>query len=349
MKLCIIAAACLAVVSCASISLEDLEFHAWKLKFGKVYESPEEEAYRKNIWLSSRRRVLAHNILADQGIHTYRRGMNQFSDMDEKEYRLTLHEKQMTSDFLKQMSEANALSAVQQGGAVLPHSVDWRNKGCVSRVRQQGPCASCWAFSAVSAVESHTCIKHKKPLTELSVQQLVDCAWPYGTQGCRGGWTNMAFDYMQSKGLVNETDYPYRYWNFPCHFPQDVPRDMIAAKVTGFLQVPPGDESALKDVVAKEGPVTVSVDARHISFKDYTTGVYHESACSSDGSNPTHVMLVVGYGTDVIKTGSQVKRMNYWLVKNSWDVTWGDQGYIKMARDMGNNCGIASYAVYPTV
>ncbi|XP_063039875.1 procathepsin L-like [Engraulis encrasicolus] len=338
MKLCIIAAACLAVVSCASISLEDLEFHAWKLKFGKVYESPEEEAYRKDIWLSSRRMVLAHNILADQGIHTYHMGMNHLSDMSDEEYRLSLHS-MVPRDFLNWT--VGGASIHRWEGTELPASVDWRTEGCVTPVRFQGYCGSCWAFSSAGAIESHTCIKFKR-LPILSVQQLLDCSSSptYGNKGCKYGYAAKTFIYvMKSPGLVMEKAYPYKGKVTRCKYDGEIPNDIIGARVSDFVNVTSEDEDALKNAVATQGPVSIAMDHSHISFKAYQSGVYYEPQCSTHDS--THLMLVVGYGTE--------NGQDYWLVKNSWGTAWGEKGYIKMARNRNNNCGTATYAFYPIV
>ncbi|KAL2099335.1 hypothetical protein ACEWY4_005815 [Coilia grayii] len=335
MKWVIVAAASLAVVSCASLSLEDLEFHAWKLKFGKVYSTPEEEAWRKDIWLSTRHRVLAHNILADQGIKTYHMGMNQFSDMDEEEYRLTLHS-MVPRDFL---NLTVSVASRPLGEPELPASWDWRDAGCVTPVRNQGSCGSCWAFSTAGAVESHTCIK-KKRLPILSVQQLLDCSGSYGNRGCLYGFASKTFDYlMNSEGIVTEKSYPYEDQVSKCKYSGKIPDAIIGGRISSYKQVMSEDELALQYAVKTQGPVSVAIDHSHASFKDYMSGVYYEPLCSTHDSS--HLMLVVGYGTE--------NGRDYWLVKNSWDTTWGEKGYIKMARNKGNNCGIATYAYYPIV
>ncbi|XP_063080341.1 procathepsin L-like [Engraulis encrasicolus] len=336
MKWLIVAAACLAVVSCASLSLEDLEFHAWKLKFGKSYSLHQEEAYRKDIWLSSRRRVLAHNLLATQGIHSYRMGMNQFSDMDPEEFREKVLLKDMKpSNETKAMPHLASMDSIAEGGAAeLADTVDWRDKGCVTEVKSQGQCGSCWTFSVTGALEAHTCIKHGY-LASLSEQQLVDCTRPYGESGCGGGWMDPAFQYIRDNGGIDtEEYYPYIGQEDYCRFnPAGV-----GATCKGFHDVTPkGDESALQNSVARQGPVSVAVDASR--FADYQSGVFNDPYCNA--AAPNHAVLVVGYGSE----GGQ----DYWLVKNSWGVSWGEQGYIKMARNQYNQCGIASYASYPAV
>ncbi|XP_076151640.1 cathepsin L-like peptidase isoform X3 [Alosa pseudoharengus] len=269
MRLLIIAAASLAVVSCASFSLEDLEFHAWKLKFGKVYRTPEEEARRKDIWLSTRRRVLTHNILADQGIKTYRMGMNHYSDMTREEHQNTvLLRSTILSNETKAARQRGASPSRQTGGTKLPSSFDWRKMGCVTGVKMQGACGSCWAFSTTGALESHTCIKYGR-LPSLSEQQLVDCSGSYGPEGCHGGWMYDAFKYIQENGGIDTEDaYPYEGQDLPCRFKPSG----VGATCTGYVTVTPGDELSLQDTVASVGPVAVAIDV----YKDFWA---YESEC----------------------------------------------------------------------
>lgn len=110
--------------------------------------------------------------------------------------------------------------------------------------------------------------------------------------------------------------------------------------VKGYMFIPKYDEAALKAAVATVGPISVAIDARHFSFTAYEEGVYYEPNCETD--NPNHAVLIVGYGTDE-------KNQNYWIVKNSWGEEKNERGYIKMARDRNNNCGIASYPIFPLV
>ncbi|KAL2098489.1 hypothetical protein ACEWY4_004969 [Coilia grayii] len=283
MKLLILAAASLAVVSCASLSLEDLEFHAWKLKFGKAYRTLEEEAWRKDIWLSTRRRVLAHNILADQGIKTYRMGMNHFSDMDHEEFlNAVLLRRTILSNETKTLTQQGIVHSRQTGGAItkLPKSVDWREKSCVTPVKDQTQhCGSCWAFSTTGALESHTCIKYGK-LPSLSVQQLVDCSKPYGNDGCKGGYIDRAYQYViKSGGVDTEDSYPYEAQDDTCRFK----RSTVAASSKGYASVrPPGDEGALQEAVAVKGPVSVAIDAE-LDFRYYHSGVHLFGIYATEG------------------------------------------------------------------
>lgn len=146
-----------------------------------------------------------------------------------------------------------------------------------------------------------------------------------------------AFRYVKvNHGIDSEKSYPYEAENDKCRYN---PRNS-AATDKGFMDIPREDEDALKAAVATVGPVSVAIDASHESFQFYSEGVYYEPECSSEQLD--HGVLVVGYGTD--ENGQ-----DYWLVKNSWSATWGDQGYVKMARNRDNHCGIASQASYPLV
>ncbi|XP_030575352.1 cathepsin L1-like [Archocentrus centrarchus] len=334
MKLLLVFAAVLAVSSCASISLEDLEFHAWKLKFEKSYESPSEEAQRKQIWLNNRKFVLMHNILEDQGLKSYRLGMTYFADMENEEYKQLISQGCLGS-FNASLPRRGSTFLQLPEGVELPDTVDWRAKGYVTNVKDQGLCGSCWAFSATGALEGQNFRKTGK-LVSLSEQQLVDCSGSFGNMGCNGGWMDSAFQYIRASGGIDtEMSYPYEAKNGLCRYnPQTT-----GATCSGYVDVMQNSEEALKEAVGTIGPVSVAIDASPLSFQLYHSGVYDEPNCSSIFLD--HGVLAVGYGT---YTGN-----DYWLVKNSWGLGWGEMGYIRMSRNKSNQCGIASAASYPLV
>lgn len=333
MKVLLVAAAVLAVASCVSISLEDLEFHAWKLKFARSYNSPAEEARRKETWLSNRRLVLVHNIMADQGIKSYRLGMTYFADLENQEYRQLISRGCLHSFNDSHPRRGSAFLRLPQ--ANLPDTVDWRDKGYVTDIKDQKQCGSCWAFSTTGSLEGQTFRKTGK-LVPLSEQQLVDCSGDYGNMGCDGGLMDQAFAYIEANGGIDtEESYPYEAEDGKCRYnPANV-----AATCTGYVDVKQGDEDALQEAVATIGPVSVGIDAGHTSFQLYESGIYDEPDCSS--TDLDHGVLAVGYGSDAGK--------DYWLVKNSWGLDWGNKGYIMMARNKSNQCGIATAASYPLV
>ncbi|XP_029348968.1 cathepsin L.1 [Echeneis naucrates] len=334
MKLLLVVAAFLAVANCASISLEDLEFHAWKLKFGKSYHSPSEEAHRKDIWLSNRRLVLVHNIMADQDIKSYRLGMTYFADLENEEYKRLISQGCLGAFNTSLPHKGSAFLRLPEGSE-LPNTIDWRDKGFVTGVKDQKECGSCWAFSTTGSLEGQNFRKTGK-LVSLSEQQLVDCSGDYGNMGCGGGLMDNAFKYIQANGGIDtEESYPYEAEDGQCRYNPAT----IGAQCTGYVDVKSGDEDALKEAVATIGPVSVAIDASQISFQLYSSGVYDEPNCSS--TELDHGVLAVGYGNK--------NNHDYWLVKNSWGLEWGDKGYILMTRNKHNQCGIATAASYPLV
>ena len=220
--------------------------------------------------------------------------------------------------------------------APLPTAVDWRDHGLVTPVKDQGACGSCWAFSAVASMEGQHA-KVANQLVSLSERQLVDCSLiVFGNLGCFGGQMDNAFKYViANNGSDTEKSYPYT----PKLFQACQKNGTIGATISSFKDITSGDEKALMAAVASIGPISVAIDAGQASFKAYKNGVYYEPKCSN--STLDHGVTVVGYGTE--------NGTDYWLVKNSWNASWGDEGYIKMARNKENNCGIATKASFPVV
>lgn len=219
----------------------------------------------------------------------------------------------------------------------LPSQVDWTKKGVVARVKDQGNCGSCWAFSAVAAIESANAIKKGK-LVELSEQELIDCSFQEGNMGCDGGWMHNAFQFViDNHGIDTESSYVYHGKNQKC---QKDENKKIGATITEYFNVTEKSEKALQRAVAKFGPVSVAIDASSQYFQNYKSGVYFQDDCNQDSLN--HGVVAVGYGK--AKDG-----MEYWLVKNSWGEHWGMKGYILMSRNKNNHCGIATKASYPVI
>ncbi|XP_045184724.2 procathepsin L-like [Mercenaria mercenaria] len=317
----------------------DKEWNIFKLKYNRTFLSDVEENYRYSVFTESIQAVHLHNMAASKGRYSFWLNINHFADMTDEEY-----EDKMTGlavDISNKTSEISEVIQTKSSYNVtsLPTEVDWRNEKCVTSVKNQGACGSCYAFSTTGSLESHHCLK-SGALVSLSEQNIIDCTdnKKYHNKGCKGGLMDHAFQYIiDNGGIDTEKSYPYSEEVGRCMFEKQA----VGATVQSYRDVlPRGDEYELKKAVGSVGPVSVGVDARGLLFRLYSYGVYDNFMCSSKKLN--HGMLIVGYGT----TGDGIE---YWLLKNSWSTFWGLDGYMKMIRNKGNRCGIASLASYPIV
>ncbi|GER36972.1 cysteine proteinase [Striga asiatica] len=302
-------------------------FESWIDKHGKKYMNIEEKLHRFEIFKDNLKRIHERNKV----VTNYWLGLNEFADLSHEEFKKTYLG--LKVDRLPNRDESTREFKYRDFENV-PKSVDWREKGAVTRVKNQGTCGSCWAFSTVAAVEGINQIVTGN-LTELSEQELIDCDTTYNN-GCNGGLMDYAFAYIAEKGgLHKEEDYPYAMEEGTCGL------DMAESEVVtidGYHDVPANDEQSLLKALANQ-PLSVAIDASGEDFQFYKGGVF-DGSC---GTELDHGVAAVGYGS--------IEGSDYIIVKNSWGPTWGEKGYIRMKRNTGKSegkCGINKMASFPT-
>eukprot|EP01125_Pyxidicula_operculata_P001322 TRINITY_DN11217_c0_g1_i1.p1 TRINITY_DN11217_c0_g1~~TRINITY_DN11217_c0_g1_i1.p1 ORF type:complete len:567 (-),score=155.92 TRINITY_DN11217_c0_g1_i1:78-1553(-) len=331
-----------------NVDIDALSFDHFTLKHKKHYSAKEREL-KQALFLENSKKIETFNKHSDA---TFTMGLNHFGDMSFEEYQSLILPQKRGSPLMKaraQELEANNKNInvgehrepTPEEVAALPTSIDWRKLGAVTMVKDQGVCGSCWTFGSAGALEGRYAVAHNQVLIPLSEQQILDCAWgtgPSGDSGCDGGFAPSAFQWIiNNGGIALESEYNYLMVDGYCK-PNLVSSGVV---VTGYVNVTMGSELALQAAVA-QGPVAVAIDAAHEEFEFYQSGVYYNPKCGNTPDSLDHEVLVVGYGTDPVGG-------DYWIVKNSWSTYWGQDGYILMARNRGNNCGIATQATYPVV
>jgi cathepsin L len=299
-------------------------------------------------------KIIRHNIEADSGHSSYRMAINNFTDLTHQEFL-----KKYLFFIRNNERPKHNVRKVDVMIDELPISVDWRQKGIVTSVKNQEQCGSCWAFTAVASLEAQHALA-TKTLVDLSAQNLMDCSTAEGNMGCNGGLMDDAFEVLisfhvnhliiaqylilsiiqlqyviKNRGIDTEKSYPYEAMNDNCRYKTK----NIGATAKNYSDIKAGDEMALTEAIANVGVISVAMDASHESFQFYSSGVYDEPDCSQESL--CHSLAVVGYGT--------LKGKDYYLCKNSWGTEWGDKGYVLMSRNKDNQCGIANVASYPIV
>uniref|UniRef100_A0A7N0SY76 Uncharacterized protein n=1 Tax=Kalanchoe fedtschenkoi TaxID=63787 RepID=A0A7N0SY76_KALFE len=310
----------------------------WMIEYNRVYESPKEKESRFKIFKKNVERINAHNQVEER---EYDMGVNKFTDMTIEEVKAkytglaTARCPDGSHARVPHSRNGFNLKATKLNEEV-PQSVDWRKKGAVTGVKDQGLCRSSWAFAVVAAVEGLNELNGTSgELVSLSEQELVDC--DNYDSGCGGGYLDTAYLWItENNGLNTEEAYPYRGEDGPCDMNTS---SHAAATISGYLRVlPRSDEKALEQIVAIQ-PVTVGISVSE-DFTNYLEGVFTGN-CTSDDLD--HAVTIVGY--ENVEGGT-----SYWIVKNSWGESWGDEGYIKMAKDIAEPeglCGLAMDAWYP--
>ncbi|KAM8972231.1 cathepsin K-like [Pelodytes ibericus] len=315
------------IVICVSAShFLDQEWDSWKSKYGKHYLQVKDELYRRTAWESNWEKIQKHNHLADQGLSTYRMAMNHFGDM-------TAEEVSTRSCLIYKDTQSKSTDIPQKTyikNYNIPDAVDWRKSKCVTPVKSQGQCGSCWAFAAVGVIESRLCLKNDELIT-LSEQQLVDC--DSDNYGCCGGFPISTLGYVAENGIMKTEDYEYTERRFICEYDTDKAINLNTSK----YYILPGEEN-IATAIAIDGPITVGFGV-DVDFMFYYSGIF-DGSCSEQ---PNHAIIIVGYGSEVEEEEDETNEVEYWIIKNSWGEQWGEAGYGKIKRNV-NKCNIADMA-----
>lgn len=311
--------------SSSSLHLTQL-FDDWCKQYSKTYSSEQEKLYRLKVFEDNLAFVTKHNLFSNA---SYSLSLNAFADLTPHEFkasRLGLS----AAPFALHTSFSHHV-----GGPVgdLPASVDWRKKGAVTSVKDQGACGACWSFSATGAIEGINKIVTDS-LVSLSEQELIDCDKSYNN-GCEGGLMDYAYKFViNNHGIDTEEDYPYQARDRSCN-KDKLKRHVVT--IDGYTDIPASNEDLLLRAVAVQ-PVSVGICGSERAFQLYSKGIF-TGPCST---SLDHAVLIVGYGSE--------NGVDYWIVKNSWGPHWGIKGYIHMLRNSDKAegiCGINMLASYP--
>lgn len=298
---------------------EERQFLNWMRTNNKFYTG-DEYSFRLGIFISNVRYCQEFN--RRNGL-TFRLGVNQFSCHTPSEYKSLLG-----SQFYDLKTK---MSKTVKPSKSTPDTFDWREKSVVNPIKNQGDCGSCWAFSTISTCESAFAISTGN-LLQFSEQNLVDCSPGFG---CRSGWTYIAVDYVleSQNGTFNSEDqYPYTAVDGSCVFDSS----KAVGKITEVIYAEKDDENDLKEKVASLGVASISIHSGNTPFMSYAGGILDDDECTGQFARIDHAVDVVGYGSE--------DGIDFWIVRNSWGTSWGEEGYVRMVRNKGNKCFIATQA-----
>ena len=313
-------------------------FEKWAVDFKYEIDDNYVELFEK--WVSN------HKFIEETNAKnlTYSLGHNQFSAMDQNDFRAYLGYNSIEQNEEKFYFENSQLYGLRGS---LPEYVNWVERGRVTPVKDQGKCGSCWSFSTTGALEGAYFNKYGN-LESFSEQQLVSCDNFKNTQnrghdhGCSGGLMDNAFQWIEgNSGLCSENDYPYVSGEGVAPACSTACQVIKGSKIVEFVDVKPSDDVAMMTAISKQ-PVSIAIEADQREFQLYKSGVF-TGVC---GTKLDHGVLVVGYGS--------LDGNDYYLVKNSWAESWGDGGYIKLGRGPNYNngdgqCGILLQGSYPVL
>ena len=310
-------------------------FDNYLFTYNKTYNYDEYE-YRKSIFYTNLEYINSRNT---ENL-TYTLGINNFTDLTTTEFSKMYKGYRGIPNYHLPIQHSLSNESFR--------SIDWRAEGLVTNIKDQAQCGSCWAFSAVATMEGAQA-KKSGNLTSLSEQDLVDCV--PDCYGCDGGWPSSAILYVINGTLVNntniiygndtnlsmidtETSYSYEATDGTCLYNVS----NRGANITDIIGIPKGSDDLLQDALISVGPLSVAIDAED-DFQFYKSGIFSSDSCSN--TQLDHAVTAVGLG--ITSDGRK-----YYIIKNSWGTSWGEDGYIYYSADIPNMCGIAQDACYAT-
>jgi len=291
------------------------EWSAFKLKYGKTYETQEEESQRLKNFKDNLR--MTEKLATRSGNAHY--GVTKFFDLSPTEFE-QLH--LMKSKMPPRSRSADTIPKPQQT-EILPATWDWRTKGDVGPVENQGQCGGSWVFSLLETLAS-TCSIAGWSLLEFSAQQLIDC--DSSNSGCSGGLPISACSYIETYGIETSSNYPYTGEDGTCTYNS---KNVVPCKLYSCEYITASmNETEMQYFVYENSPIVVCVDAS--SWQLYTSGVI----TSDCGNQINHCVELVGW--------TVMNGIKAWILRNTWGSDWGMNGYIYVAIGF-NVCGVATY------
>jgi len=304
-----------------SVGDYEKQFTTFKLKYNKHYASKVEERKRFHTFMENMQVAAKLNKLNPNATF----GISPFADLTAAEFK-TYHNgnKHYANAVAKHKPNPSVITKEMIKAA--GQSIDWRTKGAVTAVKNQGQCGSCWAFSTTGGIEGQWKLAGHA-LVSLSEQLLVSCDTI--DSGCNGGLMDDAMDWIVKDNgghLVSEASYPYVSGDGTA--PRcDRKNNKDVASITGHHDLP-HNEADMAAWVYSHGPLSIAVDAT--SWQTYSGGIM--TNCISQQLD--HGVLIVGFDTN--------NKPPYWIIKNSWSATWGEKGYIRVEYGK-DECLITSY------